>query len=176
VINGWKDKGNLLDERNPEYRPANEYDFLIISEPLHSIIHIEVKRKCIGEAQEKAADQLSCGLNFFQKIIPFQTLKDWQYVQVMYFGSDDEKIDGNDELFNNSDFCTECQRLIIGPKTNFCQWWMDISAHITSRRMQYGQDNTTYLIIMKYLLYQVSISSTFLRTNFSYEHCFGSFF
>ena len=54
VINGWKDNGSQV-------RTTKEFDFLIISEPLKTIVHIEVKRHLNAETRDKAAKQLENG-------------------------------------------------------------------------------------------------------------------
>ena len=64
VINGWKDNGSQV-------RTTKEFDFLIISEPLKTIVHIEVKRHLNAETRDKAAKQLENGRKLFQDTIPF---------------------------------------------------------------------------------------------------------
>jgi hypothetical protein len=87
LINGWKDNGS-------KERTQKEFDFLIVSQPSQSIIHIEVKRTC-SESQVKSATlQLKNGLKMFQGAIPFPAMVKWKYIKVIYFGiaSDKKKV------------------------------------------------------------------------------------
>jgi len=172
VINGWKDKG-YTKPREPK-RSENEYDFFIISEPLHAIIHIEVKRKMwiysqppddipankkgLEVPQEKAAEQLANGYDLFQKNIPFSKNKDWQYVQVMYFGLAVNIDEQDEQPFDNKDYCENCRKVILGANTDFCEWWSKISKDIQSNQKSLQKDDEkteTYLDILKYLLHQM---------------------
>ncbi len=173
VINGWKDKGH--SKPNDPKRSENEYDFLIISEPLHSIIHIEVKRKVyfysqppvtpggrkgLEIPQEKAAEQLANGFDLFQKKIPFSRSKDWQYVQVMYceFAVNLDSSDKNEEPFVAKDYCERCRKFFLGPETDFSKWWFEISDEINRNQKSLRKDDEkteTYLNILKYLLHQM---------------------
>jgi len=135
---------------------------LIISEPLHAIIHIEVKRTWEAKIssklpQEKALEQLANGFDFFQKNVPFSRSKDWQYVQCMYFGLLKAES-GKAWPFESTDFCENCQNFFLGPDTDFSEWWSEISKDINRNREKLQKDDEkteTYLNILKYLLHQM---------------------
>ncbi len=85
VFNGWKDNGfNKTKNR--------EYDFLIICEPLHAVIHIESKTAFDSSALEEAAKSLKSGLDFFREKISFPESDNWSYVRVASFANMKEKI------------------------------------------------------------------------------------
>ncbi len=135
VINGFKDKG-------PSGMETGEFDFLIVSAPLQTIIHIEVKRTCSQNTSNSAAKQLDRGLKLFQDKIPFPEKEEWKYVRMMCFGIDDQK---------QSIFCSECQSYALGPTTDV---WTEITKNI-KRADQATTSTETYLNILKYILYEM---------------------
>jgi hypothetical protein len=135
VINSWKDK---LTQKSA----AAEFDFLIVSAPFQTIFHIEVKRTCTKSNTDKAAEQLESGLKLIRNTIPFPGKKNWKYVRLIYFGQDKQK---------KSIFCAECQKYIIGPSKDI---WSDITKN-SEQPSQAKYSNTTYLRILKFLLYEM---------------------
>jgi hypothetical protein len=151
VINGWKDKGTgQLDETHPLFREQKEFDFLIVSQPSQTIIHIEVKRTCSDSNLKSATNQLKNGLKMVQDTIPFQMSQNWKYIRAIYFG-----FDANKQQFENQ--CLKCKNLIFGPKTDFTLWWKEITEFLpqeTTKRVQ-GPRDDTYLNVLKFLLHQM---------------------
>jgi hypothetical protein len=149
VINGWKDNDFVttdtkkIDHLGHQAKDPKEFDFLIVSEPFRAIFHIEVKTACSSEYQQKAAEQLSKGREFFKATIPFPEDKGWKYVQIMCFG----KAIGN---FNQD--CQDCRtKFILGPDTDLSVWWDEIT-----KDLKPGENiskSETYVDILKYLLH-----------------------
>jgi hypothetical protein len=135
VINNWKDK---LTEKNTKA----EFDFLIVSEPFQTIFHVEVKRTCTKQNSVLAAEQLDNGLKLINNNIPFAEKENWKYVKLIYFERDKQK---------KSIFCTECQKYVIGPSKDI---WSDITKN-SEQPSQAKYSNTTYLSILKFLLYEM---------------------
>jgi hypothetical protein len=65
---------------------TGEIDFLIISLPLKSIIHIEAKKANNSSNRRQASVQLKRGLTFFEENFPFPVTEKWNYVKMMCFG------------------------------------------------------------------------------------------
>jgi hypothetical protein len=63
-----------------------EIDFLIISLPLKSIIHIEAKTRNNSSNRRDASKQLKRGLTFFEENLPFPISEKWNYIKMMCFG------------------------------------------------------------------------------------------
>ncbi len=72
-------------------KTAGEIDFLIISLPLKSIIHIEAKKANSNKNRKKASVQLKRGLTFFKENVPFPKSENWKYIKIMCFGESVEK-------------------------------------------------------------------------------------
>ena len=144
VINGWKDNGSQV-------RTTKEFDFLIISEPLKTIVHIEVKRHLNAETRDKAAKQLENGRKLFQDTIPFPKDENWKYIRVMYGSS----ICLADDACTNQEDCI-CQRFVISPKTDLLTWWQMITKLIDTKTTTQGQKEAkTYTEISKFLVHQL---------------------
>jgi hypothetical protein len=80
VLSGLKLKeANFQDE-------SGEIDFLIVSLPLKSIIHIEAKKGNSNSNRRKASAQLKRGMTFFEEIFPFPVSEKWNYIKMMCFG------------------------------------------------------------------------------------------
>ncbi len=135
AINGFKDKG-------PSGMETGEFDFLIVSEPLQTIFHIEVKRTCTKNTSDSAAKQLNRGLKLIEDKIPFPEKEKWKYVRMMCFGLDDQKL---------SIFCPECQKYALGPTKDV---WTEITKTIKQPDLA-STSSKTYLTILKYLLYEM---------------------
>jgi hypothetical protein len=135
------------------FRPQKEFDFLIISSPLKSILHIEVKRTMSEAYKQKAFKQLQKGFNFFLETIPFWEKSDWNYVRVVYFSL---KEDGSAFLSKTSKlFCDKCQPFVLDSTTNFSDWWSNISAQLTTSQHASSYDSSTYITTLKVLLHQM---------------------
>jgi hypothetical protein len=170
VINGWKDEGSgNLAKNDPLYRAQKEFDFLIVSQPSQTIIHIEVKTTCTQNDFDKAKQQLNNGLKMFQEAIPFPEKVNWKYIRVMYFAfaqrggnvktNKEEPNSSNpptgDKSFENK--CLKCKNFIIGPKTDLNFWWNELINFVpqeTTASFQV-QPNDTYLNIVRFLLHQM---------------------
>jgi hypothetical protein len=162
VINGWKDKGTgKLEKSHPLYREQKEFDFLIVSQPVQTIIHIEVKRTCTGSSYASASKQLQNGLEMFRETIPFPGIVKWKYIKVIYFGLSEKGIYSEDHSsdciqeekpFENK--CRKCQNFIIGPATDFNVWWKAVIAEVTTDRVP-DQSDDTYLNVLSFLLHQM---------------------
>jgi hypothetical protein len=170
VINGWKDEGSgNLAKNDPLYRAQKEFDFLIVSQPSQTIIHIEVKRTCTQNDFDKAKQQLENGLKMFQETIPFPEEVNWKYIRVVYFAFAQRggKVNRNKKKPNSSDpptgdkpfenKCLKCKNFIIGPKTDLNLWWNELINCVpqeTTAKLQI-QPNDTYLNIVRFLLHQM---------------------
>jgi hypothetical protein len=80
-------------------KTTGEIDFLIISLPLKSIIHIEAKRANTESSRSSAAKQLERGLSFFAKNCPFPSSENWTYIKMLTFGEVVKDICPNCKLF-----------------------------------------------------------------------------
>jgi len=151
VINNWKDNGYIRTEAEkklpsaPKERATRENDFLIVSKPFRLIIHIEAKTSCTWGDQQKAAEQLSKGREFFKETIPFPQEKGWKYVRIMCFGN------GTPIRRFNQD-CQDCRKkYILGPDTDLSVWWDEITKDLKPEENLSKSD--TYIDILKYLLH-----------------------
>jgi hypothetical protein len=80
-----------------------EFDFLVISPALKSIILIEAKRGNNLGNRTHAEAQLNRGQAFFEENFPFPSSENWKYVKMMCFG---ELVD--------KDICQNCKLFILG--------------------------------------------------------------
>jgi hypothetical protein len=80
-----------------------EFDFIIISSALQSIIQIEAKKGNNKKNKEDAETQLKRGQSFFEENFPFPKSENWKYVKMMCFGESVEK-----------DVCENCKPFILG--------------------------------------------------------------
>jgi hypothetical protein len=165
LINGWKDNGSKT-------RSQKEFDFLIVSQPSQTIIHIEVKKTCSDSQLKSATKQLENGLKMFLEAIPFPGSQKWRYLRVIYFAfAEREELEvkkseeeGNPEFlapknvakpFENN--CLKCKNFIIGPKTDLSQWWIELTEFLpqgTKEKVQI-QPVDTYLNVLSFLLHQM---------------------
>ena len=81
---------------------SGEIDFLIISLPLKSIIHIEAKKGNSKSNRSKASAQLKRGLTFFKENFPFPVSEKWNYIKMMCFGESVE-----------TDICDQCKPFVL---------------------------------------------------------------
>jgi len=176
VINGWEVK-------NTKGKLVGEFDFLIVSLPLRSVIHIETKRSQFHEASnnsnskesqmsplQKAAEQLRKCRNILLENIPFPISEDWQYLKWIYF-----EITSEDEL---SKTCHKCQDHILTPATSLDDWWSRITAKVESCNNEAVPKTGTYLKILQYLFHQMFIQDDVLSQSkhlpFNITPFFGS--
>ena len=80
-----------------------EFDFIIISSALQSIIQIEAKKGNNKKNKEDAETQLKRGQSFFEENFPFPKSENWKNVKMMCFGESVEK-----------DICENCKQFILG--------------------------------------------------------------
>ena len=142
VINGWKDNGS-------KERRMREFDFLIVSESLNSIIHIEAKRCNSKSSREKAAKQLKQGLDFVLENLPLPGNQGWKYTRVIYFGSGKED---QSPSVNPHNFCPKCYLFVLDSKTNLNEWWANISKKLETSTQN---NQTAYIRMCKFLLHQM---------------------
>ena len=138
-----------------------ESDFLIVSLPLKSIIHIEAKRSQINDKKkseelepwQKAAVQLEKMRQNCWDNIPFKASDDWRYSKWMYFQNT-----SNDQM---AKICQACQAHILNPTTNFKDWW-----RLIDKKQMPEEDTesnkTTYLEIIHFLFHQMFIQDDVL--------------
>ncbi len=79
-----------------------EFDFIVISLPLKSIVQIEAKRGNNQKNRQHAEIQLKRGQGFFAENFPFPSSEDWKYIKMMCFGESVEK-----------DICDDCKPFVI---------------------------------------------------------------
>jgi hypothetical protein len=84
---------------------SGEFDFIFISLPLKSIIHIEAKIGNSNSNRKSASKQLKRGQTFFQDNFPLPASENWKYVKMMCFG---ESVDNG--------ICDQCKPFILGTK------------------------------------------------------------
>jgi hypothetical protein len=149
VIKGFIDKGykkTKADENDhlaPEERDPREYDCYIVSKPFRTIFHIEFKASCTPIQQQKAAEQLSKGEQFFKATIPFPQEKGWKYIGIMCFGKDIGTFNGG---------CPDCRKkFVLGPDTDLSVWWEEITKDLKPEVN--NTKSETYIDILKYLLH-----------------------
>jgi hypothetical protein len=91
-----------LKLKDLDLKTTGEIDFLIISMPLRSIIQIEAKRANTDSTRSSAWTQLTRGLAFFEKNIPFPSSENWNYTTMMCFGESVAK-----------DICDDCKPFVL---------------------------------------------------------------
>ena len=93
---------------------AKEFDFLIISKPLRSVVQIEAKFSNSGVQRVCASEQLEKGFEFFQSTLPFPGSEDWHFVKTIYIGNNKEEV------------CQDCSKHVVGPESDLSLWWDNI--------------------------------------------------
>ncbi len=83
-------------------KTTGEIDFLIISLPIKSIIHIEAKKGNNQSNRKKASDQLMRGLTFLKENVPFPISENWKYIKMMCLGESVEK-----------NICDKCKPFVL---------------------------------------------------------------
>ncbi len=83
-------------------KTTGEIDFIIISLPLRSIIHIEAKRANTDSSRSSATKQLERGQAFFEENFTFPTSENWNYTKIMCFGQSVEK-----------EICAQCKPFVL---------------------------------------------------------------
>ena len=154
VISGWEFKGlnGML---------VGESDFLIVSLPLKSVIHIEAKRSQInpkskGEKDpwQKAAEQLEKTRKICLKNIPFEASDSWRYFKFMFFQNT------SNDLMDK--ICQACKDHILTPATNFNDWWGQFVAKRMPENDTTLSSKETYLQIIHFLVHQMFIQDDVL--------------
>ncbi len=91
-----------LKIKNADLSEKGEFDFIIISLPLKSIVQIEAKKGNNEKNREHADTQLNRGKEFFEENFPFPSSEDWNYIKMMCFG---ESVTTN--------ICKNCQKFVL---------------------------------------------------------------
>ena len=128
-----------------------EFDFVIVSEPLKRIIHIEVKSSYSTLNQEKGSEQLKKLLDFAMENLPFPEEEGWNYNRFLYFGRGKERQIPVKETINT---CPECQLFVLDFGKNLDEWWNEISQPIDISLPNVAS-TSTYIQICKFLLHQM---------------------
>ncbi len=91
-----------LKIKNADLSEKGEFDFIIISLPLKSIVQIEAKKGNNLENRTHADTQLNRGKEFFEENFPFPSSEDWKYTKMMCFG---ESV--------TADICQNCKKFVL---------------------------------------------------------------
>ena len=75
-----------LQLRDVNLKTSGEMDFIVISLPLKTIIHVEAKTSSKNKKMHEAAEQLNRGQTFFEENFPFPSSENWNYTKMMCFG------------------------------------------------------------------------------------------
>jgi hypothetical protein len=78
-----------------------EFDFLILSSYLKTVIHIEAKKSYNDSNRKKACQQLDKGKLFFKENFPFPNEENWSYIKMACFGESVENV------------CPKCKPFVI---------------------------------------------------------------
>ena len=159
VINGWKDNGfkpkssgsgvkrshdGEVKDSQIKHREQREHDFLIISDPFKTVLHIEVKKNQ-KNGEDDAAQQLKSGITFLKESLVFPKEERWNFVSVMYFEE-------------TTDVCPDCTEFVLTPDTNFDEWWKKFELQNQEQR-SHKKDSSlnecSYLQNCKFLLHQM---------------------
>ena len=126
VINGWEVRGRKKNGKDPEggvkdpLIKRREHDFLIISDPMKTVFHIEAKKS--KKEKTSAAHQLQSGLEFFTQYLVLPEQEKWNFVRIMYI---DEEID----------VCQNCHEFVFNPNTNLDEWWKNFELKAQEQRL-----------------------------------------
>ncbi len=102
-----------LKIRDVNGKTLGEFDFIIVSLPLKSIIQIEAKNGNNDKNIKSAEEQLNRGQEFFEENFPFPRSENWNYTKMMCFGESVEE-----------DICDQCKLFVLSVnfiKTNQTQ-------------------------------------------------------
>ncbi len=91
-----------LKIKDGNWKTLGEFDFIIVSLPLKSIIQIEAKRGNNEKGIKSAEKQLNRGQEFFTENFPFPSSENWNYTKMMCFGESVEK-----------DICNYCKTFVL---------------------------------------------------------------
>ena len=125
VINGWEVRRSKKKGKDPKVKVEDplikkrEHDFLIISDPLKTVFHIEAKKN--KNEKKIAAQQLQSGLEFFKEYLVLPEEEKWNFVRIMYI---DETID----------VCGNCHEFVFTPNTNLDEWWISFELKTQEQR------------------------------------------
>jgi hypothetical protein len=91
-----------LKIKNADLSEKGEFDFIIISLPLKSIVQIEAKKGNNEKNRQHADTQLNRGKKFFEENFPFPRSENWEYIKMMCLG---ESV--------TADICKNCQKFVL---------------------------------------------------------------
>jgi hypothetical protein len=91
-----------LGIKDLDLKTTGEFDFIIISSLLKSIIHIEAKNGNNKKNREHAGKQLNRGQKFFWNNCSFPASENWNYTKMMCFGQSVEQ-----------DICEQCKPFVL---------------------------------------------------------------
>jgi hypothetical protein len=111
-----------LKQKDLDSKTTGEIDFLIISLPLMSIIHIEAKTANTDNTRSSAAKQLNRGQAFFEENFPFPSSENWNYTKMMCFG----------ESVNNN-ICDDCKPFVLSANFIAGNLTQPIAVHIADQ-------------------------------------------
>ncbi len=138
-----------LKQKDLDSKTLGEFDFIIISLPLKSVIQIEAKRANTDTSRRSAAKQLNRGEVFFEENFPFPSSENWNYTKMMCFGESVEK-----------DICDKCKPFVISANfivsnmtqpvakaiaDQFKSFWNSSKVH--TGKIKFNTLNTSYLIL-----------------------------
>jgi hypothetical protein len=95
-----------LKLKDGNWNTLGEFDFIIVSLPLKSIIQVEAKNGNNVKNIKSAEEQLNQGQEFFKENFPFPSSENWKYTKMMCFGESVGK-----------DICDDCKPFVLS--TNF---------------------------------------------------------
>jgi hypothetical protein len=91
-----------LKIKDGSWKTLGEFDFIIVSLPLKSIIQIEAKNGNNEKNINSAEKQLIRGQEFFVENFPFPSSENWTYTKMMCFGESVEE-----------DICDYCKTFVL---------------------------------------------------------------
>lgn len=101
VLSGWNNKNAKANGSHLEA------DFIIICEPFHVIVSIEVKKACKEKSKRKSGDQLIKQRSIFKNHIPFHQKDKWVHYEAIYFDMNEQSGDTKwMTLWKNTDLAT----------------------------------------------------------------------
>ena len=137
---------------------GNKFDFIIVSEPLKTVFIIDVKTNA-------GAHQLKSGMEFLKQSLVLLKEAKWNFVEFIYL---------DEEAKEHSRF-VERQKYVLGPKTDFDEWWKNINLADMTKIMETEEktlNDNSYVLICKALLSQMCLTSELItETNTTKKSC-----
>jgi hypothetical protein len=130
---------------------TGEFDFIIISLPLKSIIQIEAKKGNSESNNEHADKLLVQGQAFFKENFPFPSSENWKYTKMMCFGQSVDK-----------DICEHCKPFVLSANfiisnmtqpvaeqiaDQFKSFWINNSSKAHTGKIKFNTLTTSYLTL-----------------------------